>query len=127
HIFPAEWGNAPVELDGNSGSVALVTVHPEHMAPAALRIVNTVIVVGEEPSAPIREFCTATGVEIPEIPSGKLNTGEALVWFLDPPDKPLRVQTEPPRREHQRHKRKYAEGTLEEDRVFVFRGPGRQA
>jgi hypothetical protein len=33
------------------------------------------------------------------------------------------MKAEPSRNEHQRHRRKYAEGELEEERSFYFRGP----
>jgi hypothetical protein len=53
----------------------------------------------------------------------KLESGEALVWFQGEGREPFRMRIEPGRIEHRRHTRKYAEGELEPDRSFYFRGP----
>ncbi|HVW84667.1 MAG TPA: hypothetical protein VHB50_08295, partial [Bryobacteraceae bacterium] len=63
------------------------------------------------------------GVLAPERPDRQLAAGEAFVWFRDTGEVIPRVITEPPREERNRHKRKYAEGQIEEARVFYFRGP----
>jgi hypothetical protein len=87
-----------------------------------LKEVNLAIVVGKEPAAVIGEFCEAADKHMPPLPDGELSSGEALVWRVDSAE-PLRVKTEPSEMAHQRHKRKYAEGMLEDERVFYFRGP----
>jgi hypothetical protein len=120
-MFPRESGSEGIRQD--LGSFILVTVHPHHVSPAALKHIRTVIVVGKEPGVAIGEFCTLTGRSAPPIPAGDLPTGEALVWFVDSDQPAERVRTEPPRVAADRHKRKYAEGQLDEDRVFYFRGP----
>jgi hypothetical protein len=52
-----------------------------------------------------------------------LQPGEALAWQPRGGGPPARVRVVPPRIEHKRHVRKYAEGELGEDRSFYFRGP----
>ena len=52
-----------------------------------------------------------------------LERGEALVWFRDENRLIPEVKVEPARNEHLRHRRKYAEGELEPERSFYFRGP----
>jgi hypothetical protein len=71
----------------------------------------------------IDEYCAAVGKEMPAIPPQDLHAGEALVWFVDSGKAPMHVKTEPARSAHQRHKRKYAQGQLEEGSLFYFRGP----
>ena len=51
--------------------------------------------------------------------------GEALVWLRDENRVIPDLKAEPSRNEHRRHRRKYAEGELEEDRSFYFKGPGK--
>lgn len=55
-------------------------------------------------------------------PSSDLNAGEAAVWFLDSNEAIDRMQAVPGNAERKRHRRKYAEGELEPERVFYFRG-----
>jgi HAD superfamily hydrolase (TIGR01484 family) len=125
HMLPAEWAATEGDLAGDLGSLVLVTVHPEHVSPRALKNINTVIVTGKEPDALMREFCAAAGKPMPAIPSEPLQSGEAFVWFVDS-TRALRVKTQPARMAHDRHKRKYAQGELPEESVFFFRGPHNQ-
>lgn len=122
HALPEQWAKGSSELAGEFRSVLLVTVHPKHVTPAALRRVNVVIVVGEEAGSTLREVCEAVQAEQPAFQEEKLAPGEALVWFRDTNEVVPRASVEPSRSEHNRHKRKYAEGTMEEERVFYFRG-----
>jgi hypothetical protein len=121
-MLPAEWAPTPGELSGESGNIVLITVHPGHIAPKALQFVNVVIAVGRDHADLIREYARVAGVPAPEIPDRQLASGEAFVWFRETGEINPRVVTEPPGEERNRHKRKYAEGQIEEDRVFYFRG-----
>jgi len=123
HMLPREGTDQGIDLAGDYGSVILLTVHPAHVSPPILKQINSVIVVGREPSTAISEFCKITGKEAPHLPDGDLAPGEVLLWTVDAGE-PLRIQSEPARMAHKRHKRKYAHGELEEARVFYFRGPG---
>jgi hypothetical protein len=123
HMFSSERPPTPIELTGQVGNIVLVTVHPEHVSPAALKAVNTVIAVGRNADNLIRQFCRVADLKPPEIPTDNPAAGEAFVWLTDSNQPIARVQTEPPRGERGRHKRKYAEGKIEDDRVFHFRGP----
>lgn len=92
------------------------------MVSAALRLVNTFAVVGKEPRASMEQFAKAVEVQIPEGDTANLRRGEALVWRINE-RQVIRLKTEPPRAEHDRHRRKYAGGRIEEQRRFRFRGP----
>src|ERR1700694_306544 len=48
---------------------------------------------------------------------------ELLVWFRLTEQAPVRIKLAQSKQEHQRHRRKYAEGDLGEDNSFYFRGP----
>ena len=49
HVLPSTWAPASTELIDQLGNTLLITVHPEHVSPAALAKIDTVIVVGREP------------------------------------------------------------------------------
>ncbi len=123
HLLPSEWAPASAEVAGEKFRMMLVTVHPEHVSPAALRLMHAVVLVGEAPREAAGEFAKVTGISPPQMPSDDLSQGEASVWFLDSNRVVAGMQTEPGKAERKRHKRKYAEGELETERIFWFRGP----
>jgi len=123
HVLPTDWAPSSPELTEQLSNIVLITVHPGHVSPAALSKINTVIVVGREAKATLEEFGKTVDVASPEVPSRNLDRGEAMVWFRDENRLVPHLKVEPSRNEHQRHRRKYAEGELEPERSFYFRGP----
>ena len=121
--MPTDWAPSSEDLINSLNNVVFITVHPGHVSPAALSKVNTVIVVGREPKSLLDEFARTINIAAPEAPTRDLERGQALVWFRDENRVVPNVTVEPGRNQHQRHKRKYAEGALEEDRSFYFTGP----
>ncbi|MGH6802404.1 MAG: helicase HerA domain-containing protein, partial [Methyloceanibacter sp.] len=121
HLMPPEWATEatlPQRLEGT----ILVTVHPEHVARAALETVARVVAVGSDPAATLRSFCDALGEDPPEMRDGQIERGLAYLWERG--ERRLRrVRINEPRQHLRRHTRKYAEGELGEDRSFYFRGP----
>jgi hypothetical protein len=85
--------------------------------------VDLVLAVGEAPRETIEGFCKAVGEAPPQVPPTALASGETLAWFRREGEAPFKVKSEPPKSEHSRHSRKYAEGNLGPDRSFRFRGP----
>lgn len=126
HVLPAEWAPASAELNDEFINVVLVTVHPEHVSRQALAKVNTAIVVGPRHLTLLGEFARIIESVVPPCPDSDLEPGQALAWFIDEKRVYGPVQEKPSRTQHDRHKRKYAEGQLEEERVFHFRGPQRK-
>jgi hypothetical protein len=65
-----EWATAttlPQQLQGT----IFVTVHPDHVARAALETVSFVVAVGVNPESTLRAFCGALGEEPPEMCTGR--------------------------------------------------------
>jgi hypothetical protein len=99
-----------------------VTVHPEHVARAALETVGLVVAVGMDPAATLCSFCCALNEDPPEMPVGNIDRDLAYCW--ERRERRLRrVRINEPRQHLRRHTRKYAEGELGEDRSLDFRGP----
>jgi HAD superfamily hydrolase (TIGR01484 family) len=114
HVMPRS--REAIAIPANS---IWITVHPDHVDARVLERVDRFVAVGKEPGDTLGRV--ATGIGRPAPPSaGALEPGEALLW--DGRDAPIRFRVEPPRAERRRHVRKYAEGTLPEDRSFYFRG-----
>lgn len=122
HVMPADWQPTKVALPQRLDGTLLVSVTPSAVAAAALRLVDTLIVIGEKPREMLREFAQANGLAAPEVSAEKIPQGEALLWSKDSGASPRRFTLEPSRTERRRHLRKYSEGSLPEDRSFYFRG-----
>ena len=122
HVLPSNWAPSSPELARQLSNTILITVHPGHVSPAALAGVNIVVVLGSEPQITLDEFAKAIEKEPPKLPPEDLSGGEAWVWFCQE-NRLIRMRPEPSRSEHHRHKRKYAEGELDPERSFYFRGP----
>jgi tRNA A37 threonylcarbamoyladenosine biosynthesis protein TsaE len=133
HLFPTTWRPSATTLPQELSGLMLITVHPDHVAPAILSLIDTIVVVGEAPEQAIAAFSTALErsraaggpieAQLPAIGPTKLEQGEALVWSRERGGPPFRLVIAPPRGERRRHLRKYAEGDLGADKSFYFRGP----
>ena len=99
-----------------------ITVHPDMVSAAALRSVRYVIALGEQAAQTIATFCRQIGVPTPT-PCPTPGDDEALFWGRDAGAPPRAVRLIRPTQSKRRHTTKYAEGELDEDSSFYFRGP----
>jgi HAD superfamily hydrolase (TIGR01484 family) len=123
HVLPAEWKPAELNLPQKLDGVLMISVTPSAVSPTALRLVETVIVIGEEPADMLREFAEAHGKPVPQSPLDKIPKGEALIWHMACAEPPRHFVIAASKTERRRHVRKYAAGALPADRSFYFRGP----
>ncbi len=84
---------------------------------------DSLIVIGDKPQDMLREFAEASEAAVPKLAIEKVPEGAALLWHKASRDQPNVITLEPTQTERRRHLRKYAEGSLGEDRSFYFRGP----
>ncbi|MEO6966623.1 MAG: HAD-IIB family hydrolase [Acidobacteriaceae bacterium] len=122
HLLPLDWGPLQVVLPQKLGETVLVTVHPDHLAPTILRLVDVIIAVGSSPEQTMRGFSDASGHALawPEGLSEKI--GQAVVWFPRTGEPPFSIDIIQPKGDRIRHRRKYAEGNMRYN-SFYFRGP----
>jgi HAD superfamily hydrolase (TIGR01484 family) len=123
HLFPASWERGALAFPQGLDRTVLVTVHPDQVHAAILSAVDTVIAVGADPGATLRQFCEAVPIPVPSLPKVELEAGQVLFWSRSAGEGPFRVRVLPHRLEKHRHIRKYAEGQLPPERSFWFRGP----
>jgi hydroxymethylpyrimidine pyrophosphatase-like HAD family hydrolase len=127
HLLPAPSDLVSVTLPRTLSGMMLITVHPEHVAPAVLFSIDVVVGIGRSGADALRAFGEAVGAEPPPTLPSTSGPGEALLWRRRPEEcDPIWLRTIPPRSEHRRHVRKYATGELGEDKSFYFRGPAGQ-
>lgn len=123
HLLPTSWSAASSTLPQCFDSTILITVHPEHVAPAALRFVDTAIATGSTASDVLASLAGVIGIDPPPPVDKQPESGQALVWFTGPRRRPILVKTHTAKAERRRHRRNYAEGELSDDHSFYFRGP----
>ncbi len=124
HLMPVEWGLTPNKLIQKLNETVLVTVHPEHLPPNILSMIDVVIAVGRSPDKTLRQFSLATGQAASVWPKDlKYTANHAVLWFPRDSDPPFAMGIIAPRRDRIRHRRKYAEGDMRYH-SFYFRGPG---
>ena len=121
HLLPLDWQPVTQILPESLGSVLMITVHPEHMAPAARELMECVIALGDDVSA-VAEALTGsrTDIETAAPPPPRRSGRWACVFRPGAP--PTWIAVRKPEQERQRHRRKYAEGELGPDKSFYFRG-----
>jgi hydroxymethylpyrimidine pyrophosphatase-like HAD family hydrolase len=123
HLFPPESDALALQRVQNLFSLLFITSHPEHMSPQALALVDVVIAVGNDPLPTLHAFAEAVGLSFPETNVSPMQDGEVCAWFRRAQDALIFVRPMQSKREHQRHRRKYAEGDLGPEISFYFRGP----
>jgi hydroxymethylpyrimidine pyrophosphatase-like HAD family hydrolase/energy-coupling factor transporter ATP-binding protein EcfA2 len=120
HCLPAKWDPAPVSLPQELPAAIAVTVHPEEVSPDFLKLVSTVVGVGDKAEEVIQNFCAAGGYSCADF-SDSLDSGDGLIWTRE--EGLRKIALVRPQERQKRHVRKYAEGELGEDKSFYFRGP----
>ncbi len=124
-MLPADWGHVGKALPQRLGETVLVTVHPEHVAPLTLSLVDVVIAVGNAPKKTVKAFADAAGLTFGWPGGLSYQQGHAVAWFPRSGEAPFSMRIISGRAERIRHRRKYAEGNMR-DRSFYFRGPARR-
>src|SRR5262249_3034314 len=121
HLLPASSHSAPAGLSQDLFGIILVTVHPDRLGRQVLSTINTVIAVGDRPDETVTTFAREVGIAPPPATSGPLEEHHVLLWFTRANTQPMRVTVEPSETERLRHRRKYAQGDVQE-KSFYFRG-----
>ncbi|HEV8714846.1 MAG TPA: HAD-IIB family hydrolase [Candidatus Binatia bacterium] len=123
HLLGVNWEPTELALPQALTNMIFITVHPHFVSPAVLSAVDVCIAVGQAPAQTLREFREALGQRLPLPSALTVQPGEVLVWRRNADAAPFRVHPAPSHTQRRRHRRKYAEGELEPERSFYFRGP----
>jgi hydroxymethylpyrimidine pyrophosphatase-like HAD family hydrolase/energy-coupling factor transporter ATP-binding protein EcfA2 len=123
HLMPADWLPPQGVLPDDLVNFAMITVHPELLAPALLERVDTLMITGANAEEVVNVFCEGAGLQPPQLAPPNLESGEVLLWEPKDEQPPIKFKAYPGKTERRRHRRKYAEGELPPERSFYFRGP----
>jgi len=121
HLLESRRSDVPGILPESIPATIYITVHPDAMAASALAGVEYVLALGPAAGKTIERFCATIGIPVPErlpVPAAD----EVLFWSRSSGRAPFPVKVVKPKQARDRHKRKYAEGELDPDRSFYFRG-----
>src|SRR5690606_17741322 len=61
HMLPQRWGHVTSTFPARLGEIILVTVHPDHVAPAVLAPIDVVFAIGPAPAETLRQFASTSG------------------------------------------------------------------
>lgn len=122
HMLPDTWGHTSSTLPQKLHETILVTVHPDHVAPAILSSIDVVVAIGHSPERTLAKFSAATGQALTWPEDLSYQPDRVIFWWLGEGRPPFSMQPQPGRAERIRHLRKYAEGDLRWH-SFFFRGP----
>ncbi len=124
HMFPVEWKKMSRLAPENLRSILMITVHPEFIAPEVCSSVDLVIAIGDQAADKIKMFAKHAEIEAPKLPKQReLQQGFGFGWLVKNSKEVEVLKLERSEIEKIRHRRKYAEGQLPEERSFYFRGP----
>lgn len=122
HMLPETWGHAAAVLPMRLHETILITVHPDHVAPAVLAPVDVVVAIGHSPEHTLAKFAQVTDRPLMWPDGLAYHPNRIIAWFLLEGQAPFALYPEAGRAERLRHRRKYAEGDLRWH-SFYFRGP----
>jgi hydroxymethylpyrimidine pyrophosphatase-like HAD family hydrolase len=124
HLLPTTWSPASSAIPQELGGTILITVHPEHVSPRALALVDVVIATGKAAGETLSEFSLAAQIAGAKRVTVAPEPGQALVWLVRRAgEAPVLVRTRRAKAERRRHQRNYAQGELSPEQSFYFRGP----
>jgi hypothetical protein len=122
HMLPrGQDAGAGINLDAQVPTI-FITVHPDTLALGVLRSIGTVLIIGRDSLGLVETLSRAFNRPCPPLPERGPETGEAIYWACRTDDPPRLIRADKPKGAVKRHTRKYAQGTLGEDRSFFFRG-----
>ncbi|HET7880370.1 MAG TPA: HAD-IIB family hydrolase [Acetobacteraceae bacterium] len=120
HMLPGDWDPEPVALQAGLNGFLFITTRPEAVSPHVLQATDRLLVVGGEPQSVLDAFCKARHLGSKVAPA-TLPLGDILM--LDVATETMQqLQVIPGEGTRLRHRRKYAEGRLGDDKSFWFRG-----
>lgn len=122
HMLPETWGHAGAVLPLRLHETILVTVHPDHVAPAILAPIDVALAIGQAPERTLAKFAAAVGQPLSWPPGLAHRPDQVVAWFPPLRQPPFALRAARTRAERIRHRRKYAEGNLRWN-SFYFRGP----
>lgn len=123
HFAPADRKPGDEAVPKELLCTLFITLEPDHVQAAVLRLAHSLIAVGANPSETLQKFCSVDQSECPSWDGNRLEKGTALFWTRDSGKNPLLFRVAPCEVQSTRHRRTYSTADLTPDRSFYFRGP----
>jgi hypothetical protein len=125
HMMPPEWRHLDETFTRDVQGVVFVTVHPEHLAPGVLSLVDVVVAVGHGAEHTLRQVADGLRLRLEWTEGVSHGPRRAVVWFPRRREPPFPIDLARGRAARLRHHRKYAVGDMGE-RSFYFTGAAGQ-
>ncbi|QLL63801.1 HAD-IIB family hydrolase [Sinorhizobium mexicanum] len=121
--LPASRDSASLALADDRSGMIMITVHPESVSPDVLAAVTAVAALGPKAREAIQAVCAVQEEAPPDCLDEAPAHDEVLFWPRSSAAPVRHIRIEKPRQVRKRHTLKYAEGHLDEEASFYFRGP----
>lgn len=125
HMLPPERVHFDGMLPRDFHGVLFVTVHPAHLAPGVMSLVDVAIAVGPGPEETMGQVADCLGRQLTWPEGLSHEPRRAVAWLPRRDEPPFAMNLRRGRAERIRHQRKYAVGDMR-DRSFYFRGAAEQ-
>jgi HAD superfamily hydrolase (TIGR01484 family) len=80
HMLSQDATPPSAELAAQLGNLALITVHPNHIASSVLGVIDLVLAVGPAPDEVMKAFAMAAGLKLPDASRVTLSERQILAW-----------------------------------------------
>lgn len=119
HLLPRDRNPAEMLLPMETGGNILITVDPSHLAKHVLQAVDFVIATGTRAHEVLIRTASILEEQPPVIPPFDSTERIAFLWSRQAAEATPMIIV-PPKIAHRRHRRKYAQGDLGQERSFYF-------
>lgn len=121
HLMPKARDGASLAMAQRLPGAVIITVHPDAVSADVLKHVTVVVALGPEAHKVVKTFCKIASAKAPD--PLKPPKGERVLFWRVGSKRARAIEAQEPRQERKRHTRKYAEGAINEEGSFYFRGP----
>jgi HAD superfamily hydrolase (TIGR01484 family) len=123
HLIPASWGRTDQNVPQDITGMMLISTYPERLTNALVSKMDVILATGGDIQKVFDSLSQTVQRATPSLPASHLQPGEAICWRWKEREAPFLFKVIQPAVDRRRHRRKYAEGELEPERSFFFRGP----
>jgi len=122
HLLPASGSVVDATWGWQPGGLVLITVAPPRLAPVVRGMVTHVLALGKDPTLTVEAAAALLGERAPTLAVRDLPKAQGLFWRSGKKRARI-VRLVQPTIKRRRHRRKYMEGEIPEQRSFYFTGP----
>ncbi len=97
HVWPPAWEPCALATPHQLDRTIFITLDPHLLPPDALKTVELVLAVGQNPSGTLQSFASTIGIEVSKLDGALLDIehGMGMAWKVDAPNPPQTIKVTP--------------------------------